>query len=143
MFFFSWKYHSKSTWSQRCSKFSINNYRHLDDGIWKTPYNWRFFGHRCQACTKTLNLLTWQDIIVCFSFFQASLVFKFNLMLIEQFFATIYLPFNLLIWYLEVHPVPLRFFHKSQEIFMSLNVVFLCEVLPLQNVIIFLFSMKH
>ena len=31
--------------------------RHFDNSIWKTPYNWRFYGHGCQACTKTFNLL--------------------------------------------------------------------------------------
>ena len=31
--------------------------RHLDKGIWKTSYNWRFYQHRSQACTKTFNLL--------------------------------------------------------------------------------------
>ena len=137
-FFFSRKYHSESTWSQRCSKFSINNYeapwqRHLKDTL-----QLKILWTSVSSLHQDIEL-----IIVCFSFSQTSLVFKFNLMLIEQFFATIYLPFNLLIWYLEVHPVPLRFFHKSQEIFMSLNVVFLCESLQLQNVIIFLFSMKH
>ena len=30
--------------------------RHPDNGIWKTPYNWRFYGHQCQACTKKFNL---------------------------------------------------------------------------------------
>ena len=68
------------TWSQRCSKFSANNYeapwqRHLKD-------------------TLQLNIL-WtsvsslhQDIelfILCFSFSQTSLVFKFNLMMVEHF----------------------------------------------------------
>ena len=31
--------------------------RQLDNSIWKTPYNWIFYGNRCQACTKTFNLL--------------------------------------------------------------------------------------
>ena len=52
--------------------------RHPDNGIWSTPYNWRLYRHRCQACTKTFNFVT-----VSFSFSQTSLVFKFNLMLIE------------------------------------------------------------
>ena len=55
--FFFRKCHSKSIWSQLCSKFFINNYENLDNGIWKTPYNWRFYGYGCQACTKTFNLL--------------------------------------------------------------------------------------
>ena len=29
----------------------------LDSSVWKTPYNWIFYGHRCQACTKPFNLL--------------------------------------------------------------------------------------
>ena len=28
-----------------------------DNDIWKTPYNWIFYGHSCQACIKTFNLL--------------------------------------------------------------------------------------
>ena len=57
--FFSRKYHFESTWSQRCSlsSFLSTITKHLDNGIWKTPYNWRFYGHRCQACSKTFNLL--------------------------------------------------------------------------------------
>ena len=31
--------------------------RHLGSGIWKTPYNWIFYGHRCQGCTKIFNSL--------------------------------------------------------------------------------------
>ena len=27
----------------------------LDNGIWKTPYNWSFYGCQCQACTKAFN----------------------------------------------------------------------------------------
>ena len=46
--------------------------RHLDNDIWKTPYKWRFYRHRCQA----------------FSFSQTSLVFTFSLMLIKQFFSS-------------------------------------------------------
>ena len=33
-----------------------------DDGIWKTPYNGRFYGHRCQACSKTFNLLLYASL---------------------------------------------------------------------------------
>ena len=40
--------------------------RHPDNGIWKTPYNWRFYGHQCQACSKELNL----------SFYSSSLSLK-------------------------------------------------------------------
>ena len=31
--------------------------RHLDNGIWSTPYNWRLYRHGCQACTKTFNFV--------------------------------------------------------------------------------------
>ena len=31
---------------------------HLDNSIWKLEdYNWRFYEHECQACTKSFNLL--------------------------------------------------------------------------------------
>ena len=59
----------------------------------------------CQACTKTFNLLSYY----CFSFSQASLVFKFNLTLILNFIQYLY-----------------AFFIRTSKIFMSLNIVF-CE----------------
>ena len=34
----------------------------LDNGIWKTPYNWSFYGCQCQACTKTFNLLFYASL---------------------------------------------------------------------------------
>ena len=80
MVFFSRKYHSESTWSQRCSKFSINNYeapwqRHLKDTL-----QLKILWTSVSSLHQDIEL-----IIVCFSFSQTSLVFKFNLMLIEQF----------------------------------------------------------
>ena len=36
--------------------------RQLDNSIWKTPYNWMFYGHRCQACTKTFNSLLYASL---------------------------------------------------------------------------------
>ena len=80
MFFFSRKYRSESTWSQRCSKFSINNYeapwqRHLKDTL-QLKTLWTLASNLHQDI---------ELIIVCFSFSQTNLVFKFNLMLIEQF----------------------------------------------------------
>ena len=74
------KYHSEITWSQRCSKFSINNYeapwqRHLKDTL-----QLKILWTSVSSLHQDIEL-----IIVCFSFSQTSLVFKFNLMLIEQF----------------------------------------------------------
>ena len=34
----------------------------LDSSIWKTPYNWIFYGHPCQACTKIFNLLLYASL---------------------------------------------------------------------------------
>ena len=34
----------KVTWYQLFSKFWTTT-RHIDNGIWKTPYSWRFYGH--------------------------------------------------------------------------------------------------
>ena len=34
----------KVTWYQLFSKFSTIT-RYIDNGIWKTPYSWRFYGH--------------------------------------------------------------------------------------------------
>ena len=36
--------------------------KHLDNGMWKTPYNWRFYENGCQACTKTFNLLLYASL---------------------------------------------------------------------------------
>ena len=82
--------------------------RQLDNSIWKAPYNWIFYGHRCQACTKLFNLLLYASLS------QTSLVFKFNLLLIEWFLPQFIYLSAFLILYVEVYPVPLRSFHKSQ-----------------------------
>ena len=73
-------YHSESTWSQRCSKCSINIYdapwqRHLKDSL-----QLRILWSSVSSLHQDIGL-----IIVYFSFSQTNLVFKFNLMLIEQF----------------------------------------------------------
>ena len=82
--------------------------RQLDNSIWKTPYNWIFYGHWCQAGTKTFNLLFYASLSVKQAWFL-------NLTNVDPLiFATIFLPFYLLILYLEVYPVPLCSFHKSQ-----------------------------
>ena len=47
----------------QCSLSTIT--RHLDNGIWKTSYKWRFYQHRSQACTKTFNLLLYY--VLCMS----------------------------------------------------------------------------
>ena len=125
---FSRKYHSERTWSQRFSKFSIKNYeaswqRHLKD-------------------TLQLNIL-WtsvsslhQDIelfILCFSFSQTSLVFKFNLMLIEQFLPQfIYLS---IFWYciLKFIQYLYAFFIRASK-FSWASMLFFCEGLQLENV---------
>ena len=74
--FFFWKYNSEKTWSQRCSKFSSNNYeapwqRHLKDTL-----QLKILWTSVSSLHQDIEL-----IIVCFSFSQTSLVFKFNLML--------------------------------------------------------------
>ena len=107
--------------------------KHLDNSIWKTPCNWRFYGHR------------WQDIelsIVCFFFSQTSLVFKFNLTLIEQFLPQfIYLS---IFWYFILKFIQYLYaFIIRASKFLWASMLFFCEGLQLQNVIIFLFSMKH
>ena len=38
--------------------------RQLDNSIWKIPYNWIFFGHQRQACTKTFNLLLYASFFL-------------------------------------------------------------------------------
>ena len=127
--FFSGKYHSESTWSQRCSKFSINNYeapwqRHLKDTL-----QLKILWTSVSSLHQDIEL-----IIVCFSFSQTSLVFKFNLMLIEQFLPQfIYLS---IFWYciLKFIHYLYAFFIRASKIFMRLNVVF-CESLQPHNVI--------
>ena len=94
------------------SSFSTTT-RHLDNGIWKTPYNWRFYGH---GSTQVWSLHQYiLLIIISLSFSQTNLVLKFNQMLIEQFSSQfIYLSTFWYSVYLEVHLVPLGFFHKNQ-----------------------------
>ena len=49
--------YTASTSSQPCWKFSLNNYEHLGKGIWKAPYNWRYYGRgsSVQPATRHLN----------------------------------------------------------------------------------------
>ena len=137
MVFFSRKYHSESTWSQRCSKFSINNYeapwqRHLKDTL-----QLKILWTSVSSLHQDIEL-----IIVCFSFSQTSLVFKFNLMLIEQFLPQfIYLS---IFWYciLKFIHYLYAFFIRASK-FSWASMFFFFEGLQLQNVIIFLFSMKY
>ena len=51
----------------------------LDSSIWKTPYNWIFYGHQCQAYIKPFNLLLYAFLS------QTSLVFK-QLLIVNMFF---------------------------------------------------------
>ena len=116
------KYHSESTWPQRCSKFSVNNYEapwelHLKDTL-QLKILWTLVSSQDQDI---------ELIIVCFSVSQISVVFKFNLMLIEQFLPQfIYLS---VLWYCI-----LKFMQ-----YLWASMLFLCEDLQLRNVIIFLF----
>ena len=135
--FFFWNYHSESTWPQQCSKFSINNYeapwqRHLKDTL-QLKIVWTSMSNLHQGI---------ELIIVCFSFSQTSLVSKFNLMLIEQFLPQfIYLS---IFWYciLKFIQYLYAFFIRASK-FSWASMLLFCEGLQLQNVIIFLFSMKH
>ena len=130
------KYHSESTWSQRSSKFSINNYeaswrRHLKETL-KLKILWTL------ATSLHQNI---ELIIACFSFSQTNLVFKFNLMLIEQFLPQfIYLS---IFWYciLKFIQYLYAFLIRTSK-FSWASMLFFCEGLQPQNVIIFLFSMN-
>ena len=130
------KYYSESIWSRRCSKFSINSY--------EAPWQW-YLKDTLQLkilCTSVSSLH--QDIeliIVCFSFTQTSLVFKFNLMLTEQFLPQfIYLS---IFWYCILKFIQYlgSFFIRASK-FSRASMLFFWEGLQLQN-IIFLFSMKR
>ena len=109
--------------------------RHIDNGIWKTPCSWRFYSNGSpyvltnfslenimkRKCAKVPGKLSvvqfWACfmksislVIVFFFFSQTNLVFKFNLMLVRITFATIYLPFCLLIFCISWSSSrPLRF----------------------------------
>ena len=77
---FFWKDHSPSSWTQLCSKFFINNY--------EAPWQWHLKDILQMKILWTSVSSLHQDIkriILCFSFSQTSLVFKFNLMMVEQF----------------------------------------------------------
>ena len=79
----------------------------IDNGIWKDTWQRKILWTPVSSLPQYIQL-----IIACFSFSQTSLVFKFNLLL-NNFCHNLFtfLSFDI---YLEVHPVPLRFFHKSQ-----------------------------
>ena len=135
--FFSWKHHSERTWSQRCSNFSINNYeapwqRHLKDTL-----QLKILWTSVSSLHQDIKL-----IIVCFSFSQTNLVFKFNPMLIEQFLPR-FIYFSVF-WYciLKFFQYLYAFFITASK-FLWASMLLFCEGLQLQNVIIFLFSMKH
>ena len=84
----------------------------------------------------------WTYYCVLLFLSQTSLVFKFNLMLIEQFLPQfIYLS---IFWYciLKFIQYLYAFFIRASK-FSWASMLFFCEGLQLQNVIIFLFSMKH
>ena len=135
--FFSWKHHSERTWSQRCSNFSINNYeapwqRHLKDTL-----QLKILWTSVSSLHQDIKL-----IIVCFSFSQTNLVFKFNPMLIEQFLPR-FIYFSVF-WYciLKFFQYLYAFFITASK-FLWASMLLFCEGLQLQNVIIFLFSVKY
>ena len=114
--------------------------RHIDNGIWKTTYNWRFCGHGSTymlilsrvnimkqkwakvpwklLVAQKSELVLWRTlqqgisfIIVYFFFSETNSVFKFNLVLIESFWPHFVYLFTF--WYsayLGVHSLPPRFF---------------------------------
>ena len=100
-------------------KFFLNNYeaswqQHLKDALQlKILQTWINIGVE-PALQSALHQDIWL-IIECFSFFHTSLVFRFNLVMIELFFPQfIYLFANRYYVYLEVHPVPVSYFYKKQ-----------------------------
>ena len=111
----------------------------------QTPWQWHLRDTLQLKILWTSVSSLHQDIeliIVCFSFSQTSLVFKFNLMLIELFLPQfIYLS---IFWYciLKFIQYLYAFFIRASK-FSWASMLFFCEGLQLQNVIIFLFSMKH
>ena len=106
----------KVTWYQLFSKFSTIM-RHIAKGIWKAPYSWRFYeqgstyalilfwiswnengkdASEVISCTK-IRAFLWrtlhQDIsiiIIFFSFSETNLVFKFNLVLLNNFHHSLF-----------------------------------------------------
>ena len=135
MFFFR-KYHSESTCSQRCSKFTINNYeapweRHLKDTL-----QLKILWTSVSSLHQDIEL-----IIVCFFFSQTSLVFKFNLIFIKWFLSRfIHLP---TFWYciLKFIQYLYTFFIRASK-FSWASILLFCEGLQLQNVIIFLWNIS-
>ena len=77
------KSHSESTWSQPCSKLTLNDYeghwqRHLKDTL-QLKISWTLVNIGAKPAPRHLT------IIACFSSSQTDLVFKVNLVLIEWF----------------------------------------------------------
>ena len=109
------------------------------ENITIAPYNCRYCGH---GSTQVLNLH--QDvwlIIVCFSFSQRIQIFKFNLVLIEQFSPQlIYIFIFQYSVYLQVHPVRLRFFSWKPVKFWWGSMLFLVKVYSHKMLLYFYFS---
>ena len=122
--FFSRKHHSKITWSQRCLKFSINNYeapsqQHLKDTV-QLKISWRSLSSLHQDI---------KHIFACFSFSQT----------IEQFLPQ-FIYFSIF-WYCILKFFQyLHAFLKTASNFSWASMLCFCESSQLQNVIIFLFS---
>ena len=97
--------------------------KHLDNGIWTSV----------SSLHQDIEL-----IIVCFSFSQTSLVFKFNPMLIEQFLPQ-FIYFSIF-WYCILKFFQyLHTFLKTASNFSWASMLCFCESSQLQNVMIFLF----
>ena len=133
MFFFR-EYHSESTSSERCSKFSINNYkapwqRHLKDTL-QLKISW-----------TSVSSLHQELIIVYYSFSQTSLVFKLSLKLIEQFLPQLVYLSIFRCCILKFIQYLYTFFIRASK-FSWASILLFCEGLQLQNVIIFLWNIS-
>ena len=98
-----------------------------DNGIWKTPCKGRFYGHRCQDCTKAFNLFLYASLSL-----KKPSFFWYNLFTFLSFYIVSWSSFStstLFSWVTK---------------FSWASMLFFCEGLQLQIVVIFfIFSMKH
>ena len=134
--------YTASTSSQPCWKFSLNNYEHLGKGIWKAPYNWRYYGRgsSVQPATRHLNFY------FMLLFLSNKLNFKIEPSVDRVIFATICFPFYLSIdiqCILKLIQYLYDFFIRTSKILMRFNVVFLWRFTATECYGFFLFYMKH
>ena len=111
--------------------------RRLDNSIWKTPYNWRFYGFGSTQ-VSSLHQYIWL-IIVCTSFSQTTPFLNLTWCWSKNFRHNLFtfLPFEIL-WILKF----IQYFYEPVKFWWS-SILLNCEGLYRFVKAIFLFSIKY